>query len=66
MLRGEHSYDDVDPATQALVRQAWGERIVAAREGLDMRQVLRDAGHSWRVTADEDGQTVIEFADDVD
>lgn len=31
-----------------------------------MRQVLRDAGHSWWVTADEDGQTVIQFADDVD
>ena len=57
VLAGTHSYDALDPLSQAVVRTAWDEQLKEVREKLDFTTSLTAAGLPW-AEADEAGQTV--------
>jgi hypothetical protein len=57
VLAGTHSYDALDPLSQAVVRTEWDEQMRAVRESLDFTAKLTAAGLPW-AEADEAGQTV--------
>lgn len=57
VLAGEGSYDALCGADQAIVRDAWVERIAALRESLDYEAEFRESGLTWS-EADTEGNTV--------
>lgn len=57
VLAGRASYDELSAREQAVVRAAWGERMSALREGLDLAGEFTAAGESW-TEADADGTPV--------
>src|SRR4051812_10400856 len=57
VLAGTHSYDALDPLSQAVVRAEWDERMAAVRGTLDFTDKLAAAGLPWP-EADATGKTV--------
>lgn len=60
VLAGSKSYDSLDGAAQAVVREIWDGRIAHASEGLDLAEEFREAGILGWVSTDADGDVVIE------
>ena len=60
VLAGTRSYDDVDAEAQTLVRAVWEDRIVKARDGLNLAADFRAAGITGWVCTNEQGRTPIE------
>mgnify|MGYP001602215174 CR=1 FL=1 len=49
------TYDQLDPATQALVRASWEEGVQSRIAGLDLRALFAEQGRSEAVVGDVDG-----------
>ncbi|MCK0111547.1 ParD-like family protein [Ornithinimicrobium sp. F0845] len=58
VLAGAASYDALDEEEQAVVRQAWTDRMTALREALNYKDQFVAAGESYS-EADEDGNVII-------
>lgn len=58
VLAGDGSYDKLHEREQALVREAWRERMVSRREGLNYEAEFLAAGESYS-EADEDGNVIV-------
>lgn len=57
------SYDSLGEQEQALVREAWAERMTALRDGLNFEAEFAAAGKSYS-ELDEDGNVVVRRAHD--
>ncbi|MFA5565291.1 MAG: hypothetical protein WC184_04360 [Acidimicrobiia bacterium] len=57
VLAGRRSYDTLPGPEQAVVREAWEERIAARIATLDLGAVFEATGQSW-VELDDDGNIV--------
>lgn len=60
---GPVSYDSLGEQEQAIVREAWAERVTALREGLNFEAVFTAAGKSYS-ELDENGNVVVRRARD--
>lgn len=54
------TYDELDPASQALVRAAWEEGILSRTSQLDLRAAFAEQGRTTAVAADADGNVRVE------
>ncbi|WP_417219568.1 TA system antitoxin ParD family protein [Arthrobacter sp.] len=61
VLAGTGNYDSIDEQEQAIVREEWGNRAMALREGLDYAAGFDAAGESYS-ELDEDGNVVVRQA----